>query len=218
MEQFALGLIDKDEVMAVLRRSERCRNFAITGSARCRLHGGLSTGARTEEGKRRQAEGHRRWRERLRADGRKPGPSKGSGGRAKGSRNLSPELKAERRVAGAVARLARARLLLRHAILSSPDERHRRWQARQEVQRLLHEYQAERRAMRMPPLSGEALDRTVEMFHQRVTVGVPNDGGNRSTDVSDLQDRVRDAEDALEEAKAAVTVSLRHRNRPQCPC
>ena len=45
------------------------------------MHGGLSTGARSVDGKQRQAEGrerHLRW---LRAQGRKPGPLKGTGGR-----------------------------------------------------------------------------------------------------------------------------------------
>src|SRR5262249_39706560 len=106
MEEYQLGRIDKDEVMAVLRRSDRCRNWAIPGSARCRLHGGLSTGARTEEGKRRQAEGHRRWLEKLRAEGRKPGPPKGTGGRPKGSSDL-PQAKAKQRLDHAAIRLAR---------------------------------------------------------------------------------------------------------------
>jgi hypothetical protein len=206
MEQFEHGLIDKDEVMAVLRRSDRCRKWAIPGSRRCELHGGLATGARTEEGKRRQAEGHRRWLERLRAEGRKPGPAKGTGGRPKLSGGLSPELKAKRRLDHAAIRLARARSVLRHAVLSSPNHRSRRWQVRQEVerevQRLLDDYQAERRAMRMPPLSEEALEQITQSFRERMTGRLSPDGGPRLSDVSDLQDRVRDAEDALEEAKA----------------
>jgi hypothetical protein len=76
-------------VLQALRRSHRCRNWALAGSRRCRLHGGLATGARTPEGKQRQADGRRQWRENLRADGRKPGPAKGTGGRPRGSHNPS---------------------------------------------------------------------------------------------------------------------------------
>jgi hypothetical protein len=65
---------------------------------------------------------------------------------------------------------------------------------------LVDEHQAERRAMRMPPLSGEALDRITESFRQRVTGRLPPDGGPRLSDVRDLQDRVRHAQDALEES------------------
>jgi hypothetical protein len=214
MEQYQLGLIEKAEVLRVVRRSEHCQNWALPGSRRCRLHGGLSTGARTPEGKLRQAEARRRWLERLRAEGRKPGPPKGSGGRPKGFRHPTPDVKAERQVIEADKRLARARLLLRHAILSGPDQRRRRWEARQEVEcevrRLLHEHQADRGAMRMPPLSAEALDRITESFRQRVTARMPTAASVHEASVRDLQDRVRDAEDALERAEAdAAQVTAR---------
>jgi hypothetical protein len=45
------------------------------------MHGGRSTGARSIDGKLRQAEGRERHFRRLRALGRKPGPAKGTGGR-----------------------------------------------------------------------------------------------------------------------------------------
>lgn len=64
-------------------KNPRCRNWAMP-NGRCRLHGGLSTGAKTPEGKTRQVqamvEGRRRWVERMKAEGRKfpggrkPGP------------------------------------------------------------------------------------------------------------------------------------------------
>ncbi|WP_284155012.1 HGGxSTG domain-containing protein [Raoultella ornithinolytica] len=39
---------------------------ALYASGRCKLHGGMSTGAKTPEGKARQLEGFRRWLERKR--------------------------------------------------------------------------------------------------------------------------------------------------------
>jgi hypothetical protein len=36
-----------------MRRGHPCRKWAIAGRARCRLHGGLSTGPKTPEGVRR---------------------------------------------------------------------------------------------------------------------------------------------------------------------
>jgi hypothetical protein len=67
----------------------RCRNWALPGSNRCRLHGGHSTGPRTFEGKSRTIaamnEGRARWLAELKAEG-KPIPW----GRKKGGRNRSP--------------------------------------------------------------------------------------------------------------------------------
>jgi hypothetical protein len=37
--------------LAKTRRSRECQRPAITGSGRCRLHGGRSTGPRTQEGR-----------------------------------------------------------------------------------------------------------------------------------------------------------------------
>jgi hypothetical protein len=60
---------------------------SLSGSSRCRLHGGLSTGPKTLEGKLRSLaaayEGKKQWFARMRAEGR-PLP-----GRPKGSRNRS---------------------------------------------------------------------------------------------------------------------------------
>jgi hypothetical protein len=205
IERYQLGQIDKAEVLHVLRRSDRCRNWALPGSARCRLHGGLSTGARTPDGRLRQAEGYRRWLERVRAEGRKPGPPKGTGGRPRGSSNPTPEAKARRELTAAALRLARARSLLGHALSSPPDHRRRRREARQEadreVQRLLAEHQRERRAIGLPPLLGEALERVAQGFRARVDVRVPHDRATRWPNIRDLQDRVRVAEDTLERAK-----------------
>jgi hypothetical protein len=75
--------------MEYLRASSRCRNWPVRGKKRCRLHGGLSTGPRTVEGKARtiaaMVEGRRRLLERLKAEG-KPVPW----GRKKGGVNDPP--------------------------------------------------------------------------------------------------------------------------------
>lgn len=67
-----------------------CRNFAIRGKTRCKLHGGMSTGPKTPEGKARvvaaMVEGRRRWVERMKAEGRKF-----PGGRKPGSRIARPK-------------------------------------------------------------------------------------------------------------------------------
>ena len=54
------------------------------------MHGGRSTGARSLDGKLRQAEGRERHLRRLRAQGRKPGPPKGTGGRPRKSAMVDP--------------------------------------------------------------------------------------------------------------------------------
>src|SRR5262249_2387747 len=52
-----------------------CRRWPVPGKKRCRLHGGLSTGAKTPEGKARVlaalTEGRRRWIAQMKAEGRK---------------------------------------------------------------------------------------------------------------------------------------------------
>jgi hypothetical protein len=45
------------------------------------MHGGLSTGPTSLDGRQRRAEGYERYLRRLRGEGRKPGPPKGTGGR-----------------------------------------------------------------------------------------------------------------------------------------
>ena len=44
--------------LAKTRRGTPCQKAALKGKTRCRLHGGLSTGPRTLEGKARAAEAH----------------------------------------------------------------------------------------------------------------------------------------------------------------
>ncbi|MGD1035782.1 MAG: HGGxSTG domain-containing protein [Roseiarcus sp.] len=74
-------------------RSPRCRRWALAGKNRCRLHGGLSTGPKTEEGKARvisaMVEGRRAWAERMKAEGKKF-----PGGRKSGSKWITPRMRA----------------------------------------------------------------------------------------------------------------------------
>ncbi|OVW43579.1 hypothetical protein BME19_19290 [Klebsiella pneumoniae] len=51
---------------ATTRKGTPCKMTALYASGRCKLHGGMSTGAKTPEGKARQLEGLRRWLERKR--------------------------------------------------------------------------------------------------------------------------------------------------------
>jgi len=54
---------------AMTRAGTPCKRKDIHANGRCKFHGGMSTGARTEEGKARQCEGYRRWlKEKLRAN------------------------------------------------------------------------------------------------------------------------------------------------------
>ena len=73
-----------------LRSSGYCRNWALPGSNRCRLHGGRSTGPTTPEGMARTVAamkaGRVLWLARLKSDG-KPVPC----GRKKGGRNRPAE-------------------------------------------------------------------------------------------------------------------------------
>ncbi len=79
-----LGRGDKDRKRCGARLRSRlgcCRNWPEDGKKRCRFHGGLSTGPKTEEGKAvvvaAMVEGRRRWVERMKAEGRKfPGGPK----------------------------------------------------------------------------------------------------------------------------------------------
>ena len=84
------------ELAKYLRRN-RCKNWAVRGKKRCRLHGGLSTEPTTPEGKARTAAamkaGRARWLARLKSEG-KPIPC----GRRKGGVNRSA---AERQLARA---------------------------------------------------------------------------------------------------------------------
>ena len=184
--------------MEYLRSSSWCRNWAVRGKKRCRLHGGFSTGPKTPEGKARtvaaMVEGRRRLLEKLKAEGR-PAPW----GRKRGGVNRSA---AERQLARATKLQARARRDL-EAFLSQKFRRRRR-QAREvvkcEVERLHAEHEEQRRRFRLPPLSPEQREAVIDGFRQRVVV--PSDDGSMPwSDIQVLQNRLREADDALERAK-----------------
>jgi hypothetical protein len=66
------GSRDKQRCGAKLHRKLKwCSRWPVPGKKRCRLHGGLSTGARTPDGKAKAAaalrEGRQRWLEETRA-------------------------------------------------------------------------------------------------------------------------------------------------------
>ncbi len=69
------GKVTVSPTGAVRARNPRCRKWAIKGKARCHMHGGLSTGPKTPEGKARviaaMVEGRCKWIERLKAEGTK---------------------------------------------------------------------------------------------------------------------------------------------------
>ncbi|WP_366140981.1 HGGxSTG domain-containing protein [uncultured Desulfovibrio sp.] len=56
-----------------MRAGTPCKRKDLYGNGRCRLHGGLSTGPRTEEGKRRSAANGRRPKRKRRTE-KKPSP------------------------------------------------------------------------------------------------------------------------------------------------
>jgi hypothetical protein len=122
-----------------------------------------------------------------------------------------PETEAKRRVTEAATKLARARTLLRHANRASAQFRRKRREAQKEakheVQRLLAEHEEQRCAFGMSPLTGDTLDAVLQGFRLRAAVSVPFDPTPRWPNVRELEDRVRDAEDALERAKADASRS-----------
>jgi hypothetical protein len=196
----ALYRADREgRLMEYLRSSGRCRNWPVRGKKRCRLHGGFSTGPKTSEGKARtvaaMVDGRRRLLEKLKAEG-KPVPW----GRKRGGVNRSA---AERQLARATKQHAQARRDL-EAFLSQKFRRQHR-QAREvakgEIERLLAEHEEQRRRLRLPPLSPEQREAVIDGFRQRVAV--PSDDGSMPwSDIQVLQDQLREADDALERARA----------------
>ena len=140
-------------------------------------------------------EGRHRLLEKLKAKG-KPVPW----GRKRGGANRSA---AERQLAQATKQQAQERGDL-EAFLSQKFRRQRR-QAREivkpEVERLLAEHEEQRRRFRLPPLSPEQREAVIDGFRQRVLVS-SDDGSMPWSDVQVLQDRLREADDALERAQA----------------
>jgi hypothetical protein len=109
---------------------------------------------------------------------------------------------AERQLARATKQHARARRDL-EAFLSQKFRRQRRQArevAKREVGRMLAEHEKERRRFRLPPLSPEQREAVIDGFRQRVVV--PSDDSSMPwSDIQVLQNRLREADDALERAK-----------------
>jgi hypothetical protein len=78
------------------RKSGWCRRWPVRGKKRCRLHGGMSTGARTREGKARafaaRSEGLRRWFAKTRAEKAAGLIVRFPGGRKSGSAWVTPRM------------------------------------------------------------------------------------------------------------------------------
>jgi hypothetical protein len=148
-------------------------------------------------------EGRRRLLEKLKAEG-KPAPW----GRKKGGVNRSA---AERHLTRATKQHARARRDL-EAFLSQKFRRQHR-QAREvvkrEVERLLAEHEEQRRRLRFPPLSPEQRKAVIDGFRQRVVVP-GNDDSMPWSEVEVLQDRLREADDALQRARAEAAQQKRN--------
>ena len=101
------GSRDKQRCGAKLHgKLAACRRWPVPGRTRCRLHGGMSTGARTPEGKARVLaaliEGRQRWMEEMRAKkkaglivrfpgGRKSGTASRGAKTAAGAAQIEPE-------------------------------------------------------------------------------------------------------------------------------
>ena len=79
------------ETGRIRSKGGRCRAWAMKGKTRCRMHGGMSTGPKTDEGMARTVaaavEGRRRWVERLKAEGKKV-----PGGRKSGDAWFTPAM------------------------------------------------------------------------------------------------------------------------------
>ena|SRR6516162_3485336 len=74
-----------------------CRRWPVPGRTRCRLHGGMSTGARTPAGKARVLaaliEGRRRWLEGMREKKKAGLIARFPGGRKPGDRWVTPRMR-----------------------------------------------------------------------------------------------------------------------------
>jgi hypothetical protein len=120
-----------------IRAGELAKYLRIHGSNRCRLHGGLSTGPTTPEGKARTIEalktGRRRWLAKLKSDG-KPIPF----GRKKGGHNRPIE---EREHDAYVLQCRRDSRRMKHQLRVERKARHaRERQEREEARRRMEDH------------------------------------------------------------------------------
>jgi hypothetical protein len=92
------GSRDKQRCGAKLHRKlAACRRWPVPGRTRCKLHGGLSTGARTPEGKARVLaaliEGRQRWLEEMRRAKEAGLIARFPGGRKSGDQWVTPRMR-----------------------------------------------------------------------------------------------------------------------------
>ena len=92
------GSRDKQRCGAKLHRKlAACRRWPVPGRTRCRLHGGMSTGARTPEGKARVLaaliEGRQRWMEEMRRAKKAGLIARFPGGRKSGDAWVTPRMR-----------------------------------------------------------------------------------------------------------------------------
>jgi hypothetical protein len=92
------GSRDKQRCGAKLHgKLAACRRWPMPGRTRCRLHGGLSTGARTPKGKARVLaaliEGRQRWLEEMRAKKKAGLIARFPGGRKSGDGWVTPRMR-----------------------------------------------------------------------------------------------------------------------------
>ena len=92
------GSRDKQRCGAKLHgKLAACRRWPVPGRTRCRLHGGMSTGARTPEGKVRVLaaliEGRRRWLEEMREKKKLGLIARFPGGRKSGDQWVTPRMR-----------------------------------------------------------------------------------------------------------------------------
>jgi hypothetical protein len=123
-------------------RRNRCKNWAVRGSKRCRLHGGLSTGPTTPEGKARTIEamkaGRALWLAKLKSEG-KPIPF----GRKKGGHNRPLE---EREHDAYVQQCRRDSRRIKHQMRAERKARHARQRQERDEGRRRMEDHARRKA------------------------------------------------------------------------
>ena len=105
-----------------------CRNWPVPGKERCRLHGGLSTGAITEEGKARSLaamhDGWQRWLAEMRARKAAGEIDRFPGGRKSGARWVTPRMW-EKRQMETMQRLRAEREALEPPLPPRPADNHR---------------------------------------------------------------------------------------------
>ena len=116
----------------------------------------------------------------------------------------------ERQLARATKQQARARRDLKEFLAQKfrRQRRQAREAAKREVARLLAEHEEQRRSFRLPPLSPQQWEAVIDGFRRRIVVA-GDDGSMPWSNIQVLQDRLREAEDALERAKAKAAQDKR---------